>query len=196
MHWDRHWRFKVTLSLDLLRKYGNGRANYNPGDWVKIFPQNDPKQVIRLVEQLGLAPEQVVEMSHASPTFPFVTSFQDIFGSYVDLSQMPSDALVAEVLKFATNESHIAITEAFRQPCKEVFLSVSDLFAMLHCVRQNLMKVDIGELMTLFPLMQPRTYSICSSQTQEVGDVDLVVAMESYVNKWGKRILGQTSNAL
>ena len=85
------------------------KLSYVAGDHVAIFPMNDPLQVERIGELLGIDLDCVFSLTNVDPEatkphpFPCPTSYRTALSHYVDIAAPPRTHVLRELAEFATD---------------------------------------------------------------------------------------------
>nr|O61309.1 RecName: Full=Nitric oxide synthase; AltName: Full=NOS type I; AltName: Full=Neuronal NOS; Short=N-NOS; Short=nNOS [Lymnaea stagnalis]AAC17487.1 nitric oxide synthase [Lymnaea stagnalis] len=172
---------------------------YAPGDHVAIFPANSPEIVdailVRLDTSKGPSPDQVVktEISTQLGTndtwrshLPICTS-RTAFSFLLDVTTPPSQEILQVLATQASSDmdkhkleqlaSNSEAYEKWRLDLSPNILEILDEFPSL--------KIPPSLLLTQLPLLQPRYYSISSSQQKNPNEVHATIAVVRFKTQDG-----------
>nr|QIA61846.1 nitric-oxide synthase [Halichondria panicea] len=186
--------------MAVLGMSGSRRLNYEPGDHVAIFPQNNHKVVTTLIDRLNpsISPDQpiFIESRRVSTSgdswvedrrMPVPVTLREALTYYLDITNPPSAQFLKLLAKQATrladqeNLNELAkggdTYEDWKYERFPSFCDVMDQFPSL--------KVDVTLLLQQLPLLQCRYYSISSSPKLHPDEVHVTVAVVSFRKRNG-----------
>lgn len=153
----------IEISLE-----GSG-LQYQPGDALGIYPQNDPALVAMLIDALGFDPDTDVELDDQSETlFKALMAHREITVLTRPLVEKWAELAQSDELN-KLMESKAAVTEWIRGR------DVLDLVQSY-----PLSEIDANGFIKLLRKLPPRLYSIASSQSAVDEEVHLTVATVRY----------------
>ena len=153
----------IEISLE-----GSG-LQYQPGDALGIYPQNDPALVAMLIDALGFDPDTDVELDDQSETlFKALMEHREITVLTRPLVEKWAELAQSDELN-KLMESKAAVTEWIRGR------DVLDLVQSY-----PLSEIDANSFIKLLRKLPPRLYSIASSQAAVDEEVHLTVATVRY----------------
>lgn len=153
----------IEISLE-----GSG-LQYQPGDALGIYPQNDPALVAMLIDALGFDPDTDVELDDQSETlFKALMAHREITVLTRPLVEKWAELAQSDELN-KLMESKAAVTEWIRGR------DVLDLVQSY-----PLPEIDANGFIKLLRKLPPRLYSIASSQTAVDEEVHITVATVRY----------------
>ncbi|MEM1100539.1 MAG: assimilatory sulfite reductase (NADPH) flavoprotein subunit [Pseudomonadota bacterium] len=157
----------IELSLE-----GSG-LTYKPGDALGVYFENDPADVDAMLERLGLADaalrKALIEDYELTQSYPgFVTAYAEATGN-------------AELAALAEDKAAL-----------RAYLEPRQIYDILH---EHPAEIDAPTLTSCLRKMQPRLYSIASSQADVEEEVHLTLAVVAY-EAHGRDHLGGASGHL
>jgi len=163
---------------------------YETGDHVGIWPENDPEEVSRVVERLGLDHSRldaVFDLKSTKPgaktPFPTPCTIRTALTFYLDLREQIKQHQLQILAKYATNqdekdhlwllatnrEEYLAWVETGQKTCREVLEEFPSI------------DVPIEVLMTeILSRIQVRYYSISSSSKEEPQRIGITAVVVRY----------------
>lgn len=163
---------KETRHIELSME-GSG-LSYAPGDALGIVPQNDPKLVASLLEEMNWSPEMAVTINKQGDTLPL----EEALTTYFEITLL-SKKILQQVAEFTNNEE-----------LKRLLLVENATELKEYCYGRDLLDMlrDFGpweasaqDLVSLLRKMTPRLYSIASSITATPGEVHLTIGAVRYI---------------
>lgn len=162
---DREIRH-VVLELD-------DALAYDPGDSLGIWPQNNPDEVELLIAILRAKGSEAVTLADGA-----VIPARDALGSECDL-RTPTEALYALLAREATDDVDRArLVKLAEDDAQAETLGVHDVLDAL--LEFPSARPRIGDFVAALGHMQPRLYSIASSQKRYPREVHLTVGVLRY----------------
>lgn len=145
---------------------------YLAGDHFDILPRNDENLVSKAILSLHLSAEQVykVETTRKDCLIPEIISIQELFGQYIDLQGLPTQFMI-KAFRDAAEENH-------NSEGKEKLLKLNDPDELTKFLEKTSVFEFITEfsvygvpslnvLVSVLPLMSPRTYSVSTAPNDE-----------------------------
>eukprot|EP00111_Clytia_hemisphaerica_P016599 TCONS_00049205-protein len=191
---------RVT-NLVKIDRCGHDEIMYKAGDHLSVYPTNEKVLVDALLDRVicdvGYDDCVTMEIKEVdkwvqSNKIPFVTTLRQMITSYLDITSPPSPKLLAVFSEEATNEE-----EKYEL---ELLSTDNDKYEdWSHANYPNIVEVlekfksvacDVTMLINHLPLLNPRHYSISSSQDLHPSEVHVTVALVSY------EIKGNTHNGV
>lgn len=155
----------VELSLE-----GSG-LTYEPGDAMGIYATNPPELVDSVLETLSLNPNEKVTTERGE------TSLSDALYKEFELTTLTPDVLS----RFATVTENAELKGILTDPAElKKFVHGKDLVDLLTVYPE---KFNPEQLLGLLRKIQPRLYSIASSQLAHPDEAHLTVGVVKYNNK-------------
>lgn len=177
---------KKTLKLRL--KIGE-EFEYQPGDSVSVYCQNEEKEVEMLLKRLNVLDkadiicqiELMKDTKKAKAAIPLhiptITTLRNLFTYNIDIREPPKKAVIRQLVEGTTNpqekrrlqelcskQGMVDYTSFIRNP----EISILDLLlAFPSC------NPDVDRLIESLPKLQPRPYSACSSPLKTPGHLDI-----------------------
>lgn len=175
---------------------------YLTGDYLGVFPRNHPELVAQYAERLGLPLDTVMDFNvrpDTKVTLPFVTpcTLDTYLAHYADLSAPLKKAHLSSLLPFVARpaekeqlESVIADNEVVKRMVDEeqILLDVMNRYASID--------VPLGGFVELAPPLQPRYYSISSSDRVHPQHIHLTVGLTQHKTRAGRLHRGVCSDYL
>ena len=159
------------------------KITYQAGDVLAILPQNDPAITKATIEELGLDPDDIVNitpmMSEGPNIIPPRVTVQQLFSQYIDLNCIPSRKLISLFLQFATDEF---VKERLEKLSNESQPHFFEDFVRDTNVGEVILEfahtcpVPLSLLLTYANQIHPRLYCIASAPSGRSRDVDLLVS--------------------
>ncbi|ORZ00667.1 hypothetical protein BCR43DRAFT_452752 [Syncephalastrum racemosum] len=176
----------------LVLESDSDELSYKPGDIAVITPQNLPEEVDQFLEQMQWS-ELAHKPLHIQPTAAdrklppscppvttlhhLVTHYLDVFGvprrSFFEmLAHFTQDELQTERLReFASSEGQDEMYSYCQRPRRTIAEILFDFKSV---------KIPFDYLLDLFPVIQPRSFSIASSLKAHPGKIELCIAIVKY----------------
>ncbi|HET7767101.1 MAG TPA: sulfite reductase subunit alpha [Burkholderiales bacterium] len=146
---------------------------YDPGDSLGVWPQNNPDEVELLVAILRAKGSEAVTVADGA-----VVSAREALGSECDL-RSPTEALYALLAREARDEVDRArLAKLAEDDSGADALGVHDVLDAL--LEFSSARPRIGDFVAALGRMQPRLYSIASSQKRHPREVHLTVGVLRY----------------
>lgn len=162
------------------------KLDFEPGDSIGIFAQNDPILVSQLIEAIGHSPLSTVSVKKTKE----ILSLEEFFTKRANLSQLTSKFLTL----FSNYEKCEKISSLLSNKEKlKAYLIKTDPLEFLQNYRQS--SVPLQDLVDKFSPLLPRYYSIASCQKSHPSVLDLTVALSTWVQN-GKKRFGVASHFL
>ncbi len=155
----------VELSLE-----GSG-LTYEPGDAIGVYATNPPELVDQVIETLNLNPNDKVITERGETTLS-----NALFNEF-ELTTLTPDVLN----RFAASTGNTELKSILDNPSElKKFVHGKDLLDLLSLYPE---KFNPDQLLTLLRKIQPRLYSIASSQLAHPDEAHLTVGVVKYNNK-------------
>lgn len=158
----------IELSLE-----GSG-LTYEPGDVLGIFPENDPKLVDAIVEEMKWNAEEAVTVNKQGDTLPL----KEALTTYFEITLL-TKKIMQQAAEFTDNENlqHLVAVENINE-LKE-YIDGRDLLDMLRDFGP--WKATAQDVVSMLRKMLPRLYSIASSIAAVPGEVHLTIGAVHYM---------------
>jgi sulfite reductase (NADPH) flavoprotein alpha-component len=160
----------------------NSGLKFEPGDALGVYATNSDKSVNELIDKLGLNPDELVEFENHS------TTLFELLKSKFEITALSQDTI--DRYNKLINNDELASLLSQPEKLKDYLYGrdVLDLFLDYQA------KLSANELIGVLRKLQPRLYSISSSQLANPDEVHLTVAAVRYKN--GRLKEGVCSNFL
>ena len=169
---------KETIHFEL--SLAGSDLRYEAGDSLGVFPSNDPAEVQEVLKAAGLTGDEKVETADGASK-----QLRDILLRDVTLRE-PSRQLLAAVLEKCPDEEELAeMVDPEAKAVMEEWLEGREVIDILLEYPQA--KFTAAELVKVLRKLQPRLYSIASSQKAHPEAVHLTVAVVRYEAHGRKR---------
>lgn len=195
---------KKTLKLTL--KIGD-EFEYQPGDSVSVYCQNEDTEVEMLLKRLYVLDkaDRVCKIELMKDTkkakaaiplhIPTITTIRNLFTYHIDIREPPKKAVIRQLVEVTTNpkekrrlqelcskQGMADYTSFIRNP----EISILDLLlAFPSC------NPDVDRLIESLPKLQPRPYSACSSHLKAPGHLDIAFNVINIPEGDGRRFARQ-----
>jgi sulfite reductase alpha subunit-like flavoprotein len=164
--------------------------NWQPGDVVYIMPQNFPEDVTKVLKCWELTGEEwLVGVERLDPEAPEIRvkepmTVRDFLAASLDISGVPrryffellahfaSESVQAEKLRFLASAEGQEDLHDYARRAKRSFLDVLDDF--------DSARPSLDYLLDLFPKLQPRAFSISSSQHYNPSQLTISMVVVRY----------------
>ncbi|KGX92101.1 sulfite reductase subunit alpha [Pontibacillus halophilus JSM 076056 = DSM 19796] len=156
------------IELDL---EGSG-LEYEPGDSVGIFPQNDPVLVQQLLEELGWTGDELVSVNKDGEKRPVRDAFTDVY----EITSL-TKPLLEKLVDYIPNEAFAALMEEERETLKS-FMYGRDLLDLIK--EFGPLTIEPEQIVSVLRKMPPRLYSIASSLRANPDEVHLTIGALRY----------------
>eukprot|EP00123_Amoebidium_parasiticum_P003611 comp14899_c1_seq1/m.11448 comp14899_c1_seq1/g.11448 ORF comp14899_c1_seq1/g.11448 comp14899_c1_seq1/m.11448 type:complete len:602 (-) comp14899_c1_seq1:75-1880(-) len=183
---EDHWQDVRHFELET-----NGKLIYGPGDVLYVRPRNMPDDVAAFLEYFNLDPDTTFVITSKDPDaqfppLPSPCTVRELATSYLDIRGRPRRFFFELLSFFATNDME---TERLREFCMPE--NMDELYDYCYRMRRTMLEVlsdfpscrgnvPLAYLLDLFPLMQPRAFSIASSPKMHPGEVHVCAAIVQY----------------
>lgn len=151
--------YHITLDLT------GSNINYRAGDALAIFPENLPEEVYSLLEALNKSGNEEVTDPRSGNTLPL----EHFLRTKVNFNRIPVPLL--------KQTGDAKLLEEDNKEGRAQFIAKHDLVEFFQLYPTNL---PLQELISYFPPLLPRFYSIASSPKVNPNTADLLVATFSY----------------
>ncbi len=158
---------KDTYHIELL--FDNDNIAFQPGDSLGIWPVNDPILATNIMKKLKLSPGTPVTFGESSGTL------EEMLINKAELNLLTRDN-VEKYNELARSEKLAAIISDTARLKK--YLWGRDILDLL---TDYPAKISADQLMSILRKLQPRLYSLASSQTLYPGEAHLTVGMVNYL---------------
>lgn len=171
---------------------------YEPGDHLGIYPDNDPEVVLDVCKRLELNPEQYVNISNIKEKGKFVfekVKIKDILGQWCDLTTPPRKAAIAALVSYATdaNEkskllelSDSKATQPYESWVKDSCRTIGEILNDFPSIKG----LTLDHFLDIVPRLNPRYYSISSSQSKHPLHVHATAVVVNYTTTTGRKHKG------
>lgn len=166
---------------------------YLLGDALAVNWSNCPDEVDAFLKQYGIdgnqcmtaVPKPGVDGGRKAEQLEAPFRLKDVFVDLLDIFGRPTKNLLKDLSKLAPEVSadqkrlkHLVSDEGKEAFTKEIageYLKVSEILLMFPSC-----KPDLGQLLTMIPVMKPRLYTIASSTRDTPGKIDLTVITDEW----------------
>ncbi|VDI53148.1 NADPH-ferrihemoprotein reductase [Mytilus galloprovincialis] len=186
----------------------NSNISYSPGDVVVIMPQNSLETVTEFINHMKLQDDNFFHIQQQDldielpGMLPQPCSVQYLVQHYLDINSVPRRSFFELLSYFADNELEKEKLEEF---CTAE--GQEELYTYCNRVRRSILEVlqdfphtsaniPFEFLFDLIPVLQPRSFSIASSQKMYPDEIHVLMAVVTYKTKMFKPRLGVCSTWL
>ncbi len=162
---------KETLHFELSLR-GSGLA-YEVGDSLGVFPSNDPGDVAAVLAATGFSGDESVASSDGT-----TTALRDVLTRQMTLREPSRQLLAAILAKCPSAEELAELTDPEAKAVMETWVDGREVLDILQAYPQATFTPE--ELVKVLRKLQPRLYSIASSQKAHPEEVHLTVAVVRY----------------
>jgi NADPH-ferrihemoprotein reductase len=176
--------------------------DYRTGDYLGVFPQNRPEIVESYLDYLKLDPDAIFTLNRITgeKRAPFLSpcTIRDYLTYYADLTGPLKKSSIQKLLLYSGDNTIIKdgveemVTHATFQnwvhESRRIFLDVLQRLPGL--------ELSLEGLIDVVPFIQPRFYSISSSNLLHPKDIHLCVGLNRFVTSQGRTHWGVCSNYL
>ncbi|KAG2186396.1 hypothetical protein INT43_002834 [Umbelopsis isabellina] len=187
--------FQDVRHIELKIQADNNSNLYEPGDVAVIRPKNLPNEVDAFLEYMGwldLADERLIvhpnsEDSRVPSHWPHILTLRELFVSCLDIFSVPRRSFFEMLAFFTEDENQTEKLREFSSPEGQ-----DDMYAYCQRPRRTVAeilfdfqsaKVKLDYILDLFPMMQPRSFSIASDPKTHPGEIHLCIAIVKYKTK-------------
>lgn len=179
---------------------------YSPGDIIMVQPENHEDSVQEFIECLGLDPNKYFILKQNDPDIPLPEklsqpcSVYNLVKKYLDIDGIPRRYFFELLSYFSDDEMEKEKFAEFCSPagqierydyCNRVRRTTLEV---LQDFRHTTPNIPFEYLFDLIPHLQPRAFSIASSQRISETEIDILVAVVKYKTKLVKPRRGVCSN--
>ncbi|KAK3605906.1 hypothetical protein CHS0354_017812 [Potamilus streckersoni] len=198
-----HFQDVRLVRLDI----SGSNIRYSPGDVVMIQPQNMDDTVQDFISHLGINPDEAVTLEQNDPEIPLPDLPQPctmhyIVENYLDINCTPRRSFFEMLAYFADNELE---KEKLQEFCSTE--GQEELYSYCNRVKRTILEVlqdfpntsanlPLNYLFDLIPRLQPRAFSIASSQQVFSNEIQILMAVVHYKTKLYKPRKGVCSTWL
>ncbi|KAI9286842.1 NADPH-dependent diflavin oxidoreductase 1 [Umbelopsis sp. AD052] len=190
--------FQDVRHIELKIQHDNNEHFYAPGDVAVIRPKNLPNEVDAFLEYMNwsdLADEQIIvrptsEDRRVPSHWPHLMTFRELFVSCLDIFSVPRRSFFEMLAFFTEDENQTEKLREFSSPEGQ-----DDMYAYCQRPRRTVAevlfdfqsaKIKLDYILDLFPMMQPRSFSIASDPKTHPGEIHLCIAIVKYKTKLKK----------
>lgn len=201
---DDHWQDVRLIRLDVR---GSG-IKYDPGDVVMIQPQNSEDSVQEFLTLMKLDPQQRFTLQQNDPNIPLPSqlpqpcSVHHLVQHYLDINSVPRRSFFEFMALFSTNELEKEKLQEFCTPEGQ-----EELYSYCNRVKRSILEVlqdfphtsswlPFEYLFDVIPQLQPRAFSIASSQVVHPDEIQILMAVVEYKTRLQKPRRGVCSTWL
>lgn len=201
---DDHFQDVRLVKFDIT----NSNMSYSPGDVVVIMPQNSTESVKEFIDHMKLKDNNFFHIEQQDKdislpvTLPQPCSVQYLVQHYLDINSVPRRSFFELLSYFADNELE---KEKLMEFCTAE--GQEELYSYCNRVRRSILEVlqdfpltsaniPFEYLFDLIPVLQPRSFSIASSQKMFPNEIHVLMAVVKYKTKLYKPRLGVCSTWL
>lgn len=184
----------------------NEMVGYVTGDHLVVFPEIDSELVDMLGKLLDIDLEEIITMkcidTYAAKNniIPCPCTYRTAFTYYTDISAIPRVQPLREMLSYATSEEDKKFLERICSPDgreefnKWVVKSARNIVHVINDLKSFRPPADL--LIELLPRLQPRYYSISSSNLVNPDSVSITAVVVEYTSLAGYSNKGVATNYL
>ncbi len=187
-----------TLQIELALP---SHINYCAGDQFGVLPLNSQEQIKRVAKRLDLELDKVVMVYYIGqdkPEFPTEVpiSIRDLLGEQVDLQGPIYRHVIRALAQLATDEKEALALKKLADDNwqEEIIFTKKSIGELLN--EFSSIKMGIEELLTIFPRLKPRYYSISSSPKKFKKSCTITADVLDQPLESGNRFKGVASNYL
>ena len=162
---------KETLHLELSLEGSD--LQFEPGDSLGIYPENDTTLVDLLISELGLNPEELVTINKQGEEL----KLQDALRSNFEITVL-TKPLLQQVAKLISNEELTGLLTKEREEELRTYIYGRDLLDLVKDFAP--WKVSASELISILRKLPARLYSIASSLKANPDEVHLTIGTVNY----------------
>lgn len=172
---DDHWQDVRHISFDIT----DSKIKYESGDVLGIKPENSKELSLKMIERLGLNPDKYLSIPHYNLS---KINILDLFQKYLDFQSTPKKRFFEIVHHFAKDEIQKEKLESFSKESEELYrYSIKEKRTYLEVLNEfPSINVPFEYIFDLIPLIQPRYFSISSSQLITPNEIHITVAIVEY----------------
>ncbi|KAG2188762.1 hypothetical protein INT44_003901 [Umbelopsis vinacea] len=181
--------FQDVRHIELKIQHDNNERFYAPGDVAVIRPKNLRNEVDAFLEYMNwsdLADEQIIvrptsEDRRVPSHWPHLMTFRELFVSCLDIFSVPRRSFFEMLAFFTEDENQTEKLREFSSPEGQ-----DDMYAYCQRPRRTVAevlfdfqsaKIKLDYILDLFPMMQPRSFSIASDPKTHPGEIHLCIAI-------------------
>ncbi|KAK9765852.1 hypothetical protein K7432_005491 [Basidiobolus ranarum] len=182
---------------------GQSHLEYEVAGHVQIMPENPDDLVARAAKVLDVDLDSVIEIQPTddSISLPSVLTIRQLLKNFLDISSIPSRALVEGFSCLATD---VQEQEALESLASDMLagnmymkLSTSTVFSIVDVLeRYSSVKISLEQFISNVPRISSRYYSIASSPLASKDKIDIVFFVEEWKTDNGGKFQGLTSTYL
>ncbi|GAB5591386.1 NAPDH-dependent diflavin reductase [Umbelopsis nana] len=190
--------FQDVRHIELKIESKHREQLYEPGDVAVIRPKNLPNEVDAFLEYMNwsdLADEKIVihatsEDRRVPSHWPHILTFREMFVTCLDIFSVPRRSFFEMLAFFTEDENQTEKLREFSSPEGQ-----DDMYAYCQRPRRTVAevlfdfksaKIKLDYILDLFPMMQPRSFSIASDPKTHPGEIHLCIAIVKYKTKLKK----------
>ncbi|XP_062612772.1 NADPH-dependent diflavin oxidoreductase 1-like isoform X2 [Saccostrea cucullata] len=199
-----HWQDVRLIRLDT---QGSG-IKYRAGDVVMIRPQNSEESVEEFLTLMKLDPQQKFTLQQNDPNVPLPSqlplpcSMRHLVQHYLDINSVPRRSFFEFMALFSCNELEKEKLQEFCTPEGQ-----EELYSYCNRVKRSILEVlqdfphtssclPFEYLFDIIPALQPRAFSIASSQAVFPNEIQILMAVVEYKTRLQKPRRGVCSTWL
>ena len=167
--------------------------NYELGDALEIFPQNDPDHVVNFLHAYSPDFDERTVVKLNAWGINGEMSLGCLFTNVLDLFGKPSMHFMQQLATFETDEEERATMldlNFLKKAGRETGITIADAL-----LRFRMAQPPLPALLAMIPLIKPRAYSIASAPEATLNSIELLVLIETWWCDEGLRF-GLTCNML
>lgn len=169
---------KETYHMELSLEGSN--LQYEPGDSIGIYPENDPGLVDELIKEAGWNPNELISINKKGEKVPLLKALQKNFEITV-----LTKPLLQKIAAFTQNTELQQLLEPGNEAAVTEYVHGRDLLDLI--LDFGITNVSGGELIPLLRKLPPRLYSVASSLKANPEEVHLTVGTVRYERHGRKR---------
>lgn len=197
-------RSVMHIELDI----EGSRMQYEAGDHVGIFPQNDADLVQLLGELCGADLDEKYSpidneqhsMSSKKRLSPSPTTYRSFLTNFVELTTVPTPAVLGQLAEHCSDEIDLEFLTLLSSNSSEGTAEyqswVRDAYRNIVHILEDMdsCKPNIDLICEILPPLRPRYYSISSSAKLHPNTVHVTMMLKQYTSKTGRINKGVTSS--
>ncbi|MFD1413512.1 assimilatory sulfite reductase (NADPH) flavoprotein subunit [Oceanobacillus jeddahense] len=162
---------KETYHMELSLEGSN--LEYEPGDSIGIYPENDPVIVDELIQETGWAPDELIPVNKKGDEVPLLEALQKTYEITV-----LTKPLLKKVAEFTQNPGLQLLLDQENDEAVKEYVYGRDLLDLIRDYK--LKDLPAKEFIALLRKMPPRLYSVASSYKANPEEVHLTVGTVRY----------------
>ncbi|KAK3088044.1 hypothetical protein FSP39_013874 [Pinctada imbricata] len=186
-----HFQDVRLVKLDI----SDSGMSYSPGDVVMIHPENSPETVSDFIQYMGLHSDSMFTLQQNDPDIPLPLCLPSpctvsyLVTHYLDINSVPRRSFFELLAQFSEDELEKEKLEEFctAEGQEELYTYCNrvkrNILEVLHDFPKTSSIIPFEYLFDLIPQLQPRAFSIASSQNAHPGEIHVLMAVVRYKTK-------------